>query len=299
MPNKPARIFAFERVLVTAAPAGFTTIQWYLNKCFPIPVGTPEFYVEYANDSGGEWERLNPDMPEVNTCVYIDTEKGRCGYDSGYYRVVMSVGGEEFNSKPEPVYGLWNRYDWRIAREVVRKEYLRLKKYVGSFGYLLPRREHGPKCTECIDFDTGESVSSNCSICYGTGFIGGYYDGIPYYVDLSGTASAKDVQIPFGSVDNRKRVVRSVAYPMISTYDMWVDADSNTRYIVRQIEHAVARKGRPLIYVCEFRELPGNAPEYQVPIEQDLTEEIGISPDSPESAGWRRDIDFIEVDCNE
>ena len=298
MSNKPARIFAFERVFVTAAPAGFTTIEWRLNKCFPIPPGIPEFYVEYAPAAGGEWERLNPDTPEINTCAYVDTLKGRCGYDSGYYRVVMAVGGEEYHSKPEAVYGVWNKYDWRIAREVVRKEYLRLKRYVGTFGYLLRRREHGTKCTQCVDFDTGESVSAQCDNCYGTGFAGGYYDGIPFYVDMSGTVSSKDVQIPFGTMDNRKRVVRAVAYPMVGTYDMWVDADKNIRYIVRQVETAVERKGRPLVYVCEFRQLPGNATEYEVPIEQDLTEEIGISPDSPESAGWRRDIDFIEVDCN-
>jgi hypothetical protein len=293
--TKPAKIFAFERIFVTAAPNGAKVIEWKLNKCFPIPAGTPEFYIEFAR-SAGEWTRLNPDDPEVNICVFVDPEARRCGYDNNaYYRVVMSVGGNEYHSKPEPTLGVWNRRDWLIARDVVRKEYLRLKRYVAAPGWLLRKREHGIPCTECLDYDTEETVSSKCTKCYGTGILGGYYDAIPYYVDLSGTASKRDVQIPFGEIDNRRRSARGVAYPMILTYDLWIDADKNKRYVIRQVDTAVELKGKPLVYILELRELPANALEYSIPLQQDLTEEIGIAPDSPESAGWRRDIDFIEV----
>lgn len=295
MSDKPARIFTFDRIFVTAAPNGAKVIEWRLNRCFPIPVGVPEFYVEFAR-SAGEWERLNPDMPEVNSCVYVDPVKRRCGYDNNvFYRVVMDINGVEYNSKPEPTLGVWNRHDWLHAREVVRKEYLRLKKYVGTAGYLLRKREHGAPCTDCRDFDTEESVSTKCPNCYGTGIIGGYYDGIPYYMDLSGTSSQRDVQSPFGEIDNRRRSARGVAYPMVTTYDLWIDGDKNKRYVIRQVETSVEIKGRPLVYNFELRELPANAIEYDVPLEQDLSEEIGIAPTDPESAGWRRDIDFIEV----
>jgi hypothetical protein len=297
MSNKPARIFAFDRVYVTAAPNGTKVIEWRLNTCFPIPYGTPEFYIEFAR-SAGEWERLNEDEPVVNSCVYVDPEKRRCGYDNNvYYRVVMVVGGETYNSKPERTIGVWNKHDWLIARDVVRKEYLRLKRYVGTFGYLLRKREHGVPCTDCQDFDTEETISANCGGCFGTGIIGGYYDAIPYYVDLSGTASQRDVQSPFGDVDNRRRSARAVAYPMVTTYDLWIDADKNKRYVIRQVEMSVEIKGRPLVYNFELRELPANAIEYQIPLEQDLSETIGIAPTDPESQGWRKDIDFIEVDC--
>ena len=295
MSSKPARIFAFERVWVTASPDGLKVIEWRLNKSFPLPAGTIEFYVEFAR-AAGEWTRLNPDSPETNTCVFVDPDPRRCGYaNNEFYRVVMVVAGTSYHSTPEPTLGVWNTHDWLIARDVVRKEYLRLKRYAGVLGHLLKRREHGPKCTACLDWDTEDVVNTDCAFCYGTGYIGGYYDAIPYYMDLSGSATNRDVRQPFGESDNRKHTGRSVAYPMLNSYDLWVDGDKNKRYIVRQVEDTVEIKGRPLVYTSELRELPASSTEYSVPLEQDLTDEIGVAPDSPESAGWRRDIDFIEL----
>lgn len=295
MPHLP-KTFAFElgEVWATVTPLGHTIIEWRLNKDYRFEGTSLVFYIEYAYAVDG-WTRLNPDEPVVNECIYVDTNQYRCAVSNDvYYRVVAYDGIREYNSRPISTLGVLTERDWLIVRDVVRKEYLRLKKYVGTFGYLLKRREHGIPCHVCLEYDVEEVVDSRCPVCYGTGIIGGYYNALPYWVDQSGTTTRKDVKQPLGMVDNKVRVTRTVAYPRLDTYDMWVDGDKNKRYKFREVSSEVELKGTPIVYISKMHEIPAANIEYEVPLEQDLS--IYDPPGAPEKTplGWRRGITFQE-----
>jgi hypothetical protein len=295
-PIDPKR-FAFERVIVTVLPNNQTIIEWMLHPKFTFGTSLPMFYVEYAR-AGGEWCRLNPDDPVVNLCVYIDSNEYRCNLSNDvYYRVVATDGVTEYNSKPQATLGSLNSRDYRIAREVIRKEYLRLKKYVGAKGYLLKRRNHGVPCQApgCLDHDLEVPVTSNCPNCFGTGFENGYYNALVFWIDLSGTNSVKDVQLPLGTIDDKQRTGRCVAYPRVDTYDVWVEGDTNKRFNIRQVQTAVEMRGKPLVYMLELREIPAGSVEYTIPLEQDvppLPEGESSVPDKISTEGWRKGITF-------
>jgi len=293
----PPKVFAFDNsdLWVTVTPLNHKLVEWKLNRNFEFAGSSLVFYVEFARATDG-WERLNPDDPVINECFYVDTAPYRCAlYNDVYYRVVAYDGIREYNSRPISTMGVLNKEDWLIVRDVIRKEYLRLKKYIGTPGYLMKRRNHGIKCPVCLEYDTGEVVNGSCPICYGTGVIGGYYNAVLYYLDQTGAVSRKDVQSPLGTVDNKSKTVRSVAYPRLDTYDLWVDGNKNKRYLFRQVSEEVALKGMPLIYVSRMHELPASSIEYQVPLEQDLS--IYREPGDPvlTEAGWRTGITFTEI----
>ena len=301
----PTKTFTFKRVYVTVTPNGTTLVEWRLDRCFLFLGDILRFYVETA-PSGGEWTRLNPGDPIVNQCVYVETAKVAGSYNTNscgamgngwFYRVVANDGVRDYHSMPEALYGVWNRHDWRIARDVVRKEYLALRKFTGTLGYLLKRREYGVPCTEecCRDWDTGLVKVSTCPLCFGTGFLRGYYDAIPYWVDFSSAESSKDVVQPFGTMAPEVRAVRCVAYPLLDEYDVWVDADKNLRYVVRKLKDAVALRSKPMVYTGEFHALPHGRPEYQIPLDQapipSSDEPDGVPPTQ---GGWREGISHIE-----
>ena len=48
--------------------------------------------------------------------------------------------------------------------------------------YVLKRRRSGTRCSSCYTRDMRASSKPDCEICYGTGFVGGYYDPIPTYM---------------------------------------------------------------------------------------------------------------------
>lgn len=297
--TKPATTFTFKKVEVYVTPQGNAIIQWWLDRCFPMASAMPVFYVEIAR-AGGEWERLNPNDAVVNTCVYVDRNKYRCGKDSDiFYRVVAFDGVNEFFSAPEATLGVWNRHDLLIVRDVVRKEYLVLKQYNGAGGYLLKRRNYGVPCPNpnCLDHDLEVPTSGSCPVCFGTGFQNGYYNALTFYIDLGAFASSKDVTIPIGTLDPQTRLGRCVAYPRVDEYDIWVDADKNKRYVIREVERLVELKGKPLVYKLKLNELAASSPEYKVPLEQDVPVPPGqssSSPDLPTQGGWRQGISYVQ-----
>lgn len=295
MADEP-KIFAFDNseLAVSITPNNFKIVEWRMNRDFRFSGGSLIFFIEYAY-AVDAWTRLNPDNPVINECFFVDTNSYRCALSNDiYYRVVADDGIQEYTSIPISTMGVLNRHDWGIVRDVLRKEYLRLSKYVGTSGYLLKRREHGIPCPSCLDYDIEEVVNSRCPTCYGTGIVGGYYNAVPYFIDQSGTTSKKDVQGPLGMVDDKTRSVRSVAYPRLSTYDVWVDGNKNQRYKFREVTSEVECKGMPVVYISKIHQIPAANIEYAIPLEQDLTiyDPPGADPKTP--LGWRAGITFQE-----
>lgn len=293
--TKPKRTFTFKSVEVYVTPSNQVIVEWRMDRCFPLVDSAPVFYVEVAR-AGGEWTRLNPTEP-VDNCWYVDETKYRCSKDSDiFYRVVASDGAQEYTSHPESVLGVWNRHDMLIARDVVRKEYLLLQRYSGTRGLLLKRRNHGVPCSNpsCLDLDLEIPTSTSCPECFGTGFKNGYYNALVYYIDIGAFVRGKDVQLPVGTVDPRQQLGRAVAYPRVDEYDIWVDADKNKRYVIREIEVLVALKNKPLVYKLKLHELPATSVEFEVPLEQAVPVDDPPVEPPPTQGGWRQGISYTE-----
>ena len=127
--GKPAKVFTFERVTAYITPNNEKIVEWRLNKCFEFE-GTddPVFYIEWAR-GGGEWSRINPEDPIANMCLYLDEDKYRCGMKNDvFYRVIADDGVREYASKPAHTLGELPHRDWLLARDIIRKEYLRMVK---------------------------------------------------------------------------------------------------------------------------------------------------------------------------
>jgi hypothetical protein len=293
--GKPARVFTFARVEVYITPENGKIVQWWMDPRFEFDSPLVGFYIDYAFTKG-EWTRLNADQIITNMCLFLDEDPYRCGMDNDvWYRVVaVDSTGKEYTSVPAHTAGEMPKHDWLMARDILRKEYLRLKKTAaGTFGYLLKLRRHGEKCTECFDWDLQEPIAgSNCMACYGTGYLMGYYNAIGFYMDLSGVKKSGDVNEPFGYEDTRIRNARAVAYPWLGTYDIWVHGSANRRFVLRSVVSATEMRSIPLIYFpVEMRLLPVSDIAYQVPMDQ------GITPVPPvvSDEGWRKGITFEEI----
>lgn len=295
---KPARIFTFHRVEVYITPENGKIVQWWLDPRFEFKNPLVGFYIDWARTKG-EWTRLNPDAPIQNACLYLDEDPYRCGMENSvWYRVVaVDTMNVEYASAPAHTYGEMTERDWRLSREILRKEYLRMRKYAGTFGYLLKLRTHGERCDECFDWDIEEPIAaSTCEACFGTGYLKGYYNAIGFYMDLSGVRTGGDVNAPFGYEDVRIRNARAVAYPWIGTYDIWVHGSANKRYVIRSAVTGAEMRSIPLVYFpIELRLLPVSDIAYKVPMHQSL------DPNDPEDAkfvsdqGWRRGLASEEI----
>lgn len=292
--HKPDIEFPFKYVDIYASADATPGIQvnWQLNPEYTMATTTPDFYVEFAR-SGGEWERLNIGAPIQDT-VYVDTDKRRYNYRMELeFRVVADDGVEEHISLPSRLSGVWNTHDWLIARDIIRKEYLRLKQYVGTPMWLLRRRASGVRCDEpnCLDFDTNNPISVLCPTCHGTGYKNAFYNAIPFYVEFSPTNENKKSTGEYGTEqDGLQQVVRAVAYPRVDAYDMLVAAQTGERYVIRNVQDVAAVRNKPLVYNLQLFRVSGADYKHDVPLEQTVPDPAAVQ------GGWNEGFDFNQVE---
>lgn len=149
-----------------------------------------------------------------------------------YYRVVLQpAGGEQEISEPiELTTAYWNAHDWRIAREIVKKEKLLLKR-MGIPGFLFKRKLFGDPC-RCVDPVTNAVTNSKCEICYGTGIVGGYYGPYVAYILPLGSVTQQSVNERTGFGRDTIIAARVLADYFFTPDDIWMHAFTHQVYSI-------------------------------------------------------------------
>jgi len=234
-------------------------IHWEMEPSFMKDSKTIKFNVEMSR-SGGDWEIIAKDLH--SQCHFIDTVKRNYNKDRDtFYRISFKVWRKTQYSEPAQAGAVFkNRHDRLIARDMVRKEFLDLKKGAGLPGLFLRRKTWGTKCPNCLDHDTEEITVKWCDTCLGTGFVGGYYSPIEMYVKKQSKVNETKNQTKVGTTQQPDWTARCVAYPWIQTKDMWINTANNERFIIKDIVQAAEYSGVPLVYNISLKLIPkGNA----------------------------------------
>ena len=314
----------FHHIDVLTVPSNQKVIHWVMDRNFTVETGSEAyFYVDWAR-SGGPWTCLNSTAAVTDNCFYVDNHRYNYNMERNlYYRVRViikpddAIGDwETYTSIPEQALGVLQKENYLYMKEIVRKEYLNLKKKGGVQGFLLKRKEWGDKCPNCTGFDIEEVINGSCMECYGTGIVGGYYAGLEYWISI--TPIKRDRKIHdqgLNTVNPQTRVGRGVAYPWIDSGDIWVDAQSNERYVIREIKHEAEIEAKPIVYGLTLHRLPDTDISMEIPIEEedeefeieveecpsetveltektpDETTDIIKSKDTTDNKGWRRGLE--------
>jgi hypothetical protein len=201
------------------------------------------------------------------TNVLYDNEKRFYGQRStGVYRLrlVSAKKQQEWISPSIGIYGRLSFTQWRLLLKVVRAENRTAQTYTGTPGYLLKRKQIGVPCAQCLDYLTDDVKKPQCSVCYGTGFIGGYYTPpLPYTVVIENKNSHDTVeQNQRGPVNDQVISGRMLATAGPATYDVWADNITGDRYTIQGLTTAVHIKGVPVVYTAELRKIPFSYPVY-------------------------------------
>jgi len=192
-------------------------------------------------------------------------------------RMVTGTGAIYYSTAARADGGLpWDQYV--TAREIIRKEYLRLTKQVGVRGCLFRRRDWGDLC-DCVDYDTGEPAEPHCSECYGTGIMEGYYSPWAYWLDINNESQKLSRDDSRGMVGDIEVTARAVAYPYPQTNDVWVSTETDRRYFVQAVQVSASVRHKPLILKLQL----GLAPETDIVYNLDLEDcgEGGSGYDRP------------------
>lgn len=260
----------FERALAKYSVNGTTTVSWVISRLFTDP--QPHVFTlqgAYSSTDNDEFEDIG--LPVQNTFFAEDDEKRVFAQTQDfYYRVKLVTPLRTYYSEIVSAFKNLNFRDYRLSREVLRKEKLRHSKYTSLKGYLLKRKRYGERCTNCTDQLTEEVTDSNCQVCKGTGLIYGYFAPVASYLELTPHASREEMDNA-QAVGIKKDVIfqncRMLGDPVPDSYDIFVDSGSDRRFIIHEITSSAEIRGYPIVANVNVRQANFSDAAYTIPVE--------------------------------
>jgi len=258
----------FDRVVVSYLLPGGTRVMWQLRDDFLDPQPY-EFQLQVgttASNDADDWADVG--TPVLDTYVTVDTEQRLHGIIRWlFYRVKLTTSTGTYFSDPTGLEGTLSRRDWRLAREAVRQELVRMRQDAGQQGYLLKRRVSGTRCPHCLDYQTQEITQISCPYCWGTGFLCGYFFPIDcVWADIHPKAVQIVEHPTSGTVAPIMVQARMVNTWMMSTGDVWVNKVTDDRYYIEKVQNIAERRGIPIVAYVLMRQAPFTDPIYKLPI---------------------------------
>ena len=260
----PISNLCFNQVSLTYAIAGGTQVSWKLSDSYN-PGALSTFTLQFSHSGASDdWDDI---VSGVDVCMLTDLTRRLFGSLDmlANYRIKLTDPNNNVSFSPSvQVNGNANRHDFLIGREIFRKELLRLQRYVGKRGWLLKAKRFGTECAACVDQDTKDVTDSNCVICYGTGIVGGYHAGEPFWFELGMQSNHIKIDLDHGPTEHILLDSRAVATPNLDDYDLWIREDTDERYFVRGVQ-VQAFLARPIVVVARLYKSPMDNVIYTIP----------------------------------
>jgi len=238
--------YPFENVTVDNLLRGNAQIFWTLDSEFT--ENSPYvFVVQWGRAGTDSWTTV---ATVTDTYYAVDTTARDTGAIlEGFYRVVLTTAdGGNYTSKPSMYPTQWASRDFRFAEEIKRREELSYRSDYGGIDFwILLRKNYGTLCTNCTNALSGEVNVSRCSVCYGTGRVGGYHP--PYKTTglIMMPVQQSISQSELGTMYAKKRIIRCCPLPVVTEEDYVVLAGSDVRMEVERVEVVAEIKGVPVI----------------------------------------------------
>lgn len=269
-PNATASPAPFRRVTVDFLTLGGSRITWDLDRAFDDD-GPYVFQLQFSHSgiaTGGDWVDVGPPAEDVLYLLDPDQRLWGAGLTTAHYRILLTTADASYTSQAAPLFGRLDMRSWSMVREMLRKEQLMLRQFVGQNGSLLRARRYGTICS-CTDAYTGEIGNSTCTICYGNKYEGGFYPPVPLrFANPANTDAEEKVEYNEGTGTVRRVTVfgRVTADVVVASRDVWVSEGEDERFYVHKVKEVASFRGQPIIYLLELRRAPESDIIYSFPV---------------------------------
>jgi len=292
--------YPFTRLSVDHLFHGTSRVWWEISTQFN--VAAPHIFQLQASYAGTpsalDW--VDVGAPATNA-YYLedDTTREHTGKMLlTHYRIVLTAGGKKYVSNPQGIYGWMDKKDWNIAREIIRKERLRMGK-VSRAGYLLRRFRYGSINPTNTDSLTNGVTDSGDLSSWGTAYKVGYHPPVHLAADIAGdnvTEFRGGANIAVNDSRPTEVSARVIGFPMVSKEDVWVDAYTDERWAIHDVSKTTNMRGVPLVNTLKMRLLPHSDVIYKIPVTNASNDTLGDADGQPTQGSGcvRVDHDYKE-----
>ncbi len=235
------------------------------------------------NQDADDWVDVGAEIED--TFYAVDGEQRYYGKSKWqFYRVRLTTTAGIYYSDPTGLCGTLDQRWWRVAANAMRQHLVAMRVGPGGqLGYLLKARQTGTLCPRCLDHQSKQVRDPDCPICFGTGYLCGYYFPIGCVYASLNPKVRRTVQDPMrGTVQDFVAPAEMVNVWSLEENDVWVNKKTDDRYFVYSIQHISEVKGVPIAANVELRLAPATDRIYSLVIPHQLD---AIEP-MMKTVGW-------------
>lgn len=215
-----------------------------------------DFSVLRSGSESGPWQLLASGLQ----FQYIDWEANNYSSDRIYWYTIRVT--HKTSKKFQDFGPQYNSFQTDpVGLELIRKKNVYLKTQTGLPAFLFKKKTFGQYCPSCFDMIKQRVSKTNCEVCFGTGFAGGYWKPIELYVNKAIPDSITK-SIGFNKTGGNS-VVEASSHPIISAGDFILFPQVGTRHRVVSIT-AHTRMGDVISQYVNLTEINRSDIEYRV-----------------------------------
>lgn len=200
-------------------------IKWKLKKTTQ-DLSNVSFDI-YRSESPTEMKKINTQpLRSDDLYEYIDNTVILRSINKNYYYKVVAV--DHFNGTAvqsfESQTTTWQGKLDLVGLYIIEEHLFAYRWIFGTPGMIFKKKSEGTRCNNCWDKVIKRVTKSNCTVCYGTGFIGGYYRSSSHWMNFSPDPTTAQVT-EFGIREPSQNDVEFVNYPLLQMGDIILEVE--------------------------------------------------------------------------
>ena len=214
--------------------------QWYkqitLEWQVPPEFGNCVFDVYFSETEDGPFKKLN--LTPINGTFLSDTSTQEYSKTNRGWYIVEAILLDRENTMLRSSPRTWDntQTSWVALRskEIQRREYLMLSKFIGVQSYLFRKKSYGQRCAACWNPTAEQVMNDHCPVCIGTSFEGGFFAPAPFLAQYETTPNER-TKTYFGKLESNQIGAWTVSMPVINSEDVIVRIGDWAMYRVDRI----------------------------------------------------------------
>lgn len=197
------------------------------------------FFVD-RSENMADYQQLNAEgLSPYGLYEYVDETANLIDLNKIYYYRVRAVElgatGETlqtFTSLPTT----WDGDLDYVGIYINEEHYFKFRWVTGVPAMIFKKRHDGIYCPECWDAVLKRSTMANCTTCYGTGRLGGYYTPIESWIEFEPDPKIEQV-VDWGLKQPSATEIFMLGYPLITPDDIIVELKPNRFWKVENVRY--------------------------------------------------------------
>lgn len=186
-----------------------------------------------------------------------------------YYKVVATEYNDAHDTplqtfKTPPFH--WEGQPDLIALYIIDEHLFAFKDVYGMPALIYKKFTEGPRCPECWDTVLKRVTKSNCHSCFGTGFLKGYYEPMPAWMDFNPDPKVVSVA-EFGEKQPSQTDAMFTNYPQLSSGDVIIELQSNRYWRIANVRNTEKNR-TTILQVLRLDEINRSDIELFLPVDQ-------------------------------